>query len=74
MILVVQNVVQPIVQTKFTKDALDLHRSSRFGSTIVGTALAGILGCDTVGADRCHADQHQQASGDHKELRGEPSS
>lgn len=44
VILVVQNVVQPIVQTKFTKDALDLHPIVTFGSTIVGTALAGILG------------------------------
>ena len=44
VILIVQNVVQPIVQTKFTKDALDLHPIVTFGSTIVGTALAGILG------------------------------
>lgn len=44
VILVVQNVVQPIVQTKFTEDAMDLHPIVTFGSTIVGTALAGILG------------------------------
>ena len=44
VILIVQNVVQPIVQTKFTRDALDLHPIVTFGSTIVGTALAGILG------------------------------
>ncbi len=42
VLLVVQNVVQPIVQTKFTKDALDLHPIVTFGSTIVGTVLAGI--------------------------------
>ena len=44
VLLVVQNVVQPIVQTKFTKDALDLHPIVTFGSTIVGTVLAGIPG------------------------------
>lgn len=44
VILVVQNVVQPIVQTKFTEDALHLHPIVTFGSTNVGTALAGILG------------------------------
>ena len=44
VILVVQNVIQPIVQTKFTEDALHLHPIVSFGSTIVGTALAGILG------------------------------
>lgn len=43
-VLVVQNVVQPIVQTKWTETALSLHPIVTFGSTIVGAAIAGILG------------------------------
>ncbi|MEA1903297.1 MAG: AI-2E family transporter [Actinomycetota bacterium] len=43
-VLVVQNVVQPIVQTKWTESALSLHPIVTFGSTIVGAAVAGILG------------------------------
>lgn len=44
VILVVQNAIQPLLQTKFTEDALDLHPIVSFGSTMVGASLAGILG------------------------------
>ena len=43
-VLVVQNVVQPIVQAKWTETELSLHPIVTFGSTIVGAAVAGILG------------------------------
>jgi putative heme transporter len=43
-ILIIQNVVQPVIQTKYTKKALHLHPIVTFGSTIVGAVLAGILG------------------------------
>lgn len=44
MILVAQNVIATIVQTKLTVDRLDLHPIVIFGSTIVGAAVAGIIG------------------------------
>ncbi len=44
VILVAQNVVQPVVQAKMTEDQLNLHPVVAFGSTIVGAAVAGILG------------------------------
>lgn len=44
VILVVQNVLQPLIQTKMTEDRLKIHPIVVFGSTIVGAALAGILG------------------------------
>lgn len=44
VILVVQNVVQPLVQAKLTQSALHIHPVVVFGSTIVGAAVAGILG------------------------------
>ncbi len=44
VILVVQNVVQTIMQAKLTGDALQLHPVVTFSATIVGAAVAGILG------------------------------
>jgi putative heme transporter len=44
VILVVQNVVQPMLLVKLAQDRLDLHPIVVFGSTIVGAAFAGILG------------------------------
>lgn len=44
VILIVQNVVQPLVTVKMTEAKLRLHAVVVFGSTIVGAALAGILG------------------------------
>jgi predicted PurR-regulated permease PerM len=44
VILVAQNVVQPVVQAKMTEDQLNIHPVVAFGSTIVGAAVAGVLG------------------------------
>jgi predicted PurR-regulated permease PerM len=44
VILVAQNVVQPIIQRQLERNALDLHPIVGFGSTIVGSVLFGILG------------------------------
>ncbi|MGD8485493.1 MAG: AI-2E family transporter [Chloroflexota bacterium] len=44
VILIAQNVVQPIVQRQLERNALDLHPIVGFGSTIVGSVLFGILG------------------------------
>lgn len=44
VVLVVQNIVQPLIQTKFTEGALKIHAIVVFGSTLVGAALAGVLG------------------------------
>jgi predicted PurR-regulated permease PerM len=44
VVLVAQNVLQTVVQTKLTSDRLRIHPLVNFGSTIVGAALAGILG------------------------------
>jgi predicted PurR-regulated permease PerM len=44
VILVAQNVVQTIMQTMLTESRLTLHPVVIFGSTIVGAALAGIIG------------------------------
>ena len=44
VILVAQNVVQPIVQRQMERNALDLHPIAGFGSTIIGSVLFGILG------------------------------
>lgn len=44
VILVAQNVVQTLVQTKLTVDRLALHPIVIFGSTIVGAAVAGVIG------------------------------
>jgi predicted PurR-regulated permease PerM len=74
VILVVQNVVQPIVQTKFTKDALDLHPIVTFGSTIVGTALAGILGATLSAPIVAMLISINKRLAKHKEPAGEPSS
>ncbi|MCL8026571.1 AI-2E family transporter [Nocardioides bruguierae] len=44
VILVVQNVVQTVVMTKLTSEALHIHPIVNLASTLVGGALAGILG------------------------------
>jgi predicted PurR-regulated permease PerM len=44
VILVVQNVVQTIVATKLQSEKLRLHPIAGLVSTIVGAALAGLLG------------------------------
>ena len=44
VILLAQNVVQPIVQRQLERNALDLHPIAGFGSTIIGSVLFGILG------------------------------
>ena len=44
IVLITQNVVQTLVQNKLTSDRLSIHPLVNFGSTIVGAALAGILG------------------------------
>ena len=44
VILAVQNVVQTVIQAKLTGDALELHPVVTFSATIVGAAVAGILG------------------------------
>jgi predicted PurR-regulated permease PerM len=44
VILLVQIVVQPILQNRMTASELDLHPVVSFGSTIVGGAVAGVLG------------------------------
>ena len=44
VILVAQNVVQPILQRQLERNALDLHPIVSFGSTIIGSVLVGVLG------------------------------
>ncbi|WP_029251636.1 AI-2E family transporter [Paraoerskovia marina] len=44
VILVAQNLVQTLMLTKLTSDKLRLHPIVTLGSTIVGAALAGVLG------------------------------
>ena len=44
VILVAQNVVATIIQTLMTESRLTLHPVVIFGSTIVGAALAGVIG------------------------------
>jgi predicted PurR-regulated permease PerM len=44
VILVAQNLVQPVVQRQMERNALDLHPIAGFGSTIIGSVLFGILG------------------------------
>lgn len=44
IILVAQNLVQTLLLTKITSDKLRLHPIVTLGSTIVGAAVAGILG------------------------------
>ncbi|WP_336922855.1 AI-2E family transporter [Aquipuribacter sp. SD81] len=44
VVLAVQNVVQSVVQAKLTGAALDLHPVVTFSATIVGAAVAGVLG------------------------------
>ncbi len=44
VVLVTQNVVQTLLLTKVTSDKLSLHPIVNLGSTIVGAALAGLVG------------------------------
>ena len=44
VVLVTQNALQTIVQTKLTSDQLSLHPIVNLGSTIVGATFAGLLG------------------------------
>jgi predicted PurR-regulated permease PerM len=44
VVLVVQNVVQPLMTNRMTASELDLHPVVAFGSTIVGATVAGALG------------------------------
>lgn len=44
VILVAQNIVQPIIQRQLERNALDLHPIVSFGSTIIGSVLVGVLG------------------------------
>ncbi len=44
VILVAQNVVQPVLQRMLERNALDLHPIVSFGSTIIGSVLVGVLG------------------------------
>jgi putative heme transporter len=44
VILVAQNVVQPIIQKQMERNTLDLHPIVSFGSTIIGAVFFGILG------------------------------
>lgn len=44
VVLVVQNVVQTLMLTKLSSDKLSLHPIVNLGSTIVGAAIAGLLG------------------------------
>ena len=44
VVLVTQNGVQTLIQTKLTSDQLSLHPIVNLGSTIVGASLAGLLG------------------------------
>jgi len=44
VVLIVQNVVQPLVQAKLNQDRIALHPVGTFASTIVGGVVAGLLG------------------------------
>jgi predicted PurR-regulated permease PerM len=44
VVLVTQNVVQPLLNNRMTASELSLHPVVAFGSTIVGAVLAGVLG------------------------------
>ena len=44
VILLAQNVIQPIIQRQLERNALDLHPIVSFGSTIIGSVFFGILG------------------------------
>lgn len=44
VVLVAQNLIQTLVQNRLTSNELSIHPIVNFGSTIVGAALAGILG------------------------------
>ena len=44
VILVAQNVVQPLIQRRLERNTLNLHPIVSFGSTMVGSVVAGVLG------------------------------
>ena len=44
VVLVAQNALQTLIQTKLTSDQLSLHPIVNLGSTIVGATFAGLLG------------------------------
>ena len=44
VVLVAQNVVQPIIQRQLERNTMDIHPIVSFGSTIVGSVVAGVLG------------------------------
>jgi predicted PurR-regulated permease PerM len=44
VVLVTQNLVQPLLNNRMTASELSLHPVVAFGSTIVGAVLAGVLG------------------------------
>ena len=44
VILVAQNVIQPLIQRRLERETMGLHPIVSFGSTVVGSTLAGVLG------------------------------
>ena len=44
VVLVAQNVVQPVIQRQLERNTMDIHPIVSFGSTIVGSVVAGVLG------------------------------
>lgn len=44
VILIAQNVVQPVIQRLLERSTLELHPIVSFGSTIIGSVLAGVSG------------------------------
>lgn len=44
VIVLSQTIVQPLIQVKITEQSLELHPIVSFASTIVGSAIAGLLG------------------------------
>ncbi len=81
VILVAQNVVQPIIQRQLERNALDLHPIVGFGSTIIGSVLFGILGA-TLSAptvamvtrvrERVHAFQDAEMDGESATKTADP--
>ncbi len=81
VILVAQNLVQPIIQRQLERNALDLHPIVGFGSTIIGSVLFGILGA-TLSAptvamvtrvrERVHAFQDAEMDGESATKTADP--
>jgi predicted PurR-regulated permease PerM len=74
IILVVQNLVQTVLVTKLSNDRMHLHPIVNIGSTIVGAALAGLLGAtlsapvtvmvrDVIGRQRDAPDRDAEPAG-----------